>query len=138
MKQLSANQIYNLSKEKISFAEWIDREKKEYISKVENRKITTNLPFLTWLNRKWYMKLNASKSADGTTIAENIAGSISDVITKTKEKITGSSATTDTSQNQTKPETILGLKKGTFYIVTGLTILTIAYITYRIIKNKNK
>jgi hypothetical protein len=124
---LSANQIYAKAKPGKSFSDWIACEKNEYGNKINTGKIAGQMPFINWLNQKWKMKM---KSADG------IVGGIADIITKTGEKLGQATEQVTSPVYKPKTNTILGLKKGTFYALLGITLLVGSYSIYVYVKNK--
>lgn len=159
MNNLTPNMIYRVYNKymgKATFKDWLDHEKNLYQTKKDSGKITTNLKFPQWLNKRYagLFKQNGievSVSAEGKFKA--FLKKISEGVKKTGGKIIENyqlqkkaetpeeSETKDTSKAQLKQDekpkprekqdTIAGLEKPVFYTLVGLG--SIAVITMIIV-----
>ncbi|MDD4970775.1 MAG: hypothetical protein PHT07_15215 [Paludibacter sp.] len=151
MSILSANQLYQLSgtaEQGVKFKDWLNSEKDMYQSKINAGKITGQMLFPEWLNKRWVMKatMSAEGDATGSTFGKKLIDALKNVGTKTLQKTVAgktdsAAATTDAGKipgEMLQEKRILGMKPGVAYAVGGVLFLAATVTAIYIIRRAKK
>jgi hypothetical protein len=133
MSALSANQLYNISgvsKQGVTFKNWMSDEKALYQSKIDNGKITGKMAFPEWLNKRWASIAVMNADAKKTILKGDIGQAIKDIAKGVIKKTVTDPAGTVTDNSSFEPKSdlevekrILGMKPGVAYAVGGVILL---------------
>lgn len=140
MELSSKNKIYKasgLEKEGVSFKDWLHQEISTYNKKLEDGKITKQLPFDIWVVERWKGKLSANASADAKTSPKS---AVSSIFEKTVTKLSAQPKTNEDEEIDKLSKKInkypLGMNPFVFYTILVIAIGGVSFGVYRLIKNK--
>ena len=146
--ELSYNQMYKISGSNevgISYKDWIQSEEKLYKNKIQDGKIQNKMSFPVWMQARWAGKMNAigggklKETLSKSTIFQSAKDIGKSVLVKTLgDKPAEATEQQQTSDYQMPEKRILGMKKGVFWLITGVVLLGGTFATIKIIQKIRK